>query len=215
MAEELPRMVGSANEQQDDRLQFDLKNVHTLDFSRSVGSRSMSGRYAMPLIALSLAGCGMSHSSTAPSERNPVAGHHWGLRALGRNAVKQGKAEVATIRFRPDGGINGTISCNSVSTSLVWSFDRALGIGRISDDHGQPQIQTVVGCGDSRETAIAGSFWEKMNTVDHWSLDGRRLHINFSDGGTAEMVRIATPASERRPGCVAADPNNFDCRAPR
>lgn len=158
------------------------------------------------LITVLLTGCAMPR----PARDEVIADRHWGLRLFRDVRVAPSAVEVATVRFRGDGGIDGTAICNSVSTGASWSSVAAGERGVVSSDARRPWVQTLVGCGEPREIAIADAFWKKMENARRWSLTERGLRIVFRDGSTAVLVPAPTPASERRPGC--ADPNNLDCR---
>lgn len=111
-----------------------------------------------------------------------MEGRHWALRKLSHETIKQMEPELATVRFRDDGRIDGTTSCNGISASLTWSHDHANGQSGLLRNDGRPSIQTVVGCGNRWATTIANGFWKKMETAERWSRRGNRLRIAFTGG---------------------------------
>lgn len=160
------------------------------------------------LIAMCLAGCSTAYTAT----ENPVADRYWGLREFQNVKVGQSGMELATVRFRTDGGIDGTAICNSVSTGLAWSPAEVGKRGRIVNAANRALVKTAVGCGDAGANNVADNFWKQMESSEQWRLQGQELQIVFRDGSTAELISVPTPASEDRPGCAESDRNNLDCR---
>lgn len=163
------------------------------------------------LMASCLTGC---VAATQPGEGGvaSVANRHWALSKMGFERIARADIETVTVRLRGDRGIDGTAICNHVGTGLRWDAVSGGAGGGISSDDDRPTIMTTAGCGSPRQIDIADRFWSRMETAKRWSLHGRRLRITFGDGDTAELVPVPAPASERRPDCRTATPNNLDCR---
>lgn len=164
----------------------------------------------LTLIARCLAEC------TAPQPvdgltRDRLTNHYWGLRRFLGNKVAHAEPEAASLRFRPNGQIDGTASCNSIGGSrLNWSATTVGNAGSFSHNNAQPMIQTAVGCGDRRSVVVANDFWQRMDAAEAWSLQDGRLQITFSDGGTAELVSITNPLLGRGSESGRKTSNNFD-----
>lgn len=171
----------------------------------------MSNPVFLLLIALCITStCAVQSHATTP-EGGSMAGRHWALRKLSHETIRQTEPELATVRFRDDGQIDGTASCNGISASLTWSHDHANAQSGLLRNDGRPSIQTVVGCGDRWATTMANGFWKKMETAERWSRRGNRLRIAFAGGDAADLVSVAAPASRRKPDCGQRGSTNFDC----
>ena len=166
----------------------------------------------MPLVALCLAGCGITQSDSGMVERSSVVDRYWAVRTFQHKVIKKEKPEVATVRFRRDGQIGGTATCNSIGGGFTWYSNHASGRGGVFGHTAQSMIKTVVGCPDQQADALADRFWDRMEGAERWSLQGNKLRIEFKEGDAAELVPVATPPSERRPDCKQHDPRNLDCR---
>lgn len=166
---------------------------------------------AASLIA-SVSGVASCASVAPPAPEIPsgaVAGRYWGLRQVGADQVRRASPETATLLLRPDGHVEGTASCNSVGgAGIRWTGGDAE--GRFEHDRDQPMIQTVVGCPDERQTALAGRFWQRMEGATRWSVRAGRLKVEFGDGSSAVLTPVAVPAFRRRETCSEGS-RNFDC----
>lgn len=161
---------------------------------------------SMLMIVMCLISC-----NKAPLVHHPMADRYWGLRTLGDVRLDRSKTEIVALRFRSDGGIDGTAVCNSYGTGLTWSTDQDGRQGEVTNAANRPSVKTAAGCGSAVENDLADRFWNKLEKSGHWRVREGRLEIAFKGGGMAELVPVAMPQSERKPGCVEGESNNFDC----
>lgn len=165
---------------------------------------------AFVLIAVS--GCGGLAAVEQPTSRTEVTNKVWALRRLDGQSVHRARPETATIRFLADHGVVGTSVCNDVGgNEFKWFSDPSGKTGAIKRDRAEATITTAVGCLDSRATEVADQFWRKMRIANAWSLQGRTLHIDFSDGSGAELVPAGKSGSQRKIACTNDNPSNLDC----
>jgi hypothetical protein len=163
-------------------------------------------------VLMAVSGCGGSAAVEQPTARTEVTTEVWALRQLDGKSVHRARPETATIQFLADHGVGGTSVCNDVGGSeLKWFSGPSGKNGAVKRDRTEATITTVVGCLDGRATEVADRFWRKMRMANAWSLQGRTLHINFSDGSVAELVPAGTSDSNRTIGCTNGNSSNLDC----
>ncbi len=161
---------------------------------------------------MAVSGCGGSAAIEQLTSRTEVTNEVWALRQLDGKSVHRARPETATIQFLADHGVVGTSVCNDVGgNELMWFSGPSGKNGAVKRDRTEATITTVVGCLDRCATEVADQFWRKMRIANAWSLQGRTLHINFSDGSVAELVPAVTSDSNRTIGCTNGNSSNLDC----
>ena len=176
-----------------------------------LGGNAVPVVYRMAVVLLGLAACTEVKPVSFPPSGYRVVETRWGLRKLFGANVDHRHLETVTIGFGADGHISGTASCNLVGgKGFQWVAYVGENGGDIAHDVTQPMIQTVVGCNDTRQTTVAEGFWHRMETANAWMLRAGKLTITFEDGGVAELVPIAAPATQLSAGDGNLQSGNFD-----
>ena len=166
-------------------------------------------------VFMAVSGCGGLAAVEQPTSRAEVTNKVWALRQLDGKSVHRARPETATIQFLADHGVGGTSVCNDVGgNELKWFSGPSGKTGAVRRDWTEATITTAVGCLDRRATEVADQFWRKMRIANAWSLQGRTLHINFSDGTVAELVPAKKSGPQRKIGCANNNSSNLDCPSP-
>lgn len=142
------------------------------------------------LIAIGLAGCGTVRQTDRVAAPRPLE-RQWVLQTLQGDRVQRRPEKVATLKFHPDRTVGGTIACNSTSSAKLRWLEAPGKMRGTFDMYGRGAgITTTVGCNDKEAEAIAGRFWNLMETARTWSVERHVLIIAFTDGSEARLIPL-------------------------
>ncbi|MCU6455389.1 META domain-containing protein [Sphingomonas sp. A2-49] len=116
------------------------------------------------LLSTAIGGRDPATSGTYPAN---MADRIWVLHHFDNVSVSDPNA--ATLTFRRDGGVEGTV-CNNRGSSGWWSWSarRSGREGAITyrpDDPGKLTLYTLIGCRIPGSGTIGGDFWQKMRSA--------------------------------------------------
>lgn len=173
----------------------------------------MARLLSMITVALLLLACN-DHATIAGRTDDDLLYKTWVLSRIKGRPVPVGVKDAATLRFTADHRIEGTSSCNRVSSpeswwnilgyefhwgwltpEYRWSVDSSGAAGGFEPAR---LAITAAGCGEGQVVQSGDAFWTAMQRARRWAIHNRNLVIAFADGGNAILIPRLSQASDEQ-----------------